>query len=278
MPNPNMDYSLIHRVIDGFGKILDTTTGTPDQGSYVTEDDLLQYIAKNTVTQGYLYNGAFYEDALHTTSITPDADFLYLDLSTDGLYRWTGSAYTRLVPSDILTTADIVDNTNSTATNKPLSAKQGKILNDEISQLKARGRFLSLWDCSIGQPISFPLSTPYDYAAGDYYIVNTVDNTTNYMPNGSQYTGTASTTVESDAVNVNDTYVYDGTLWLLQKNSGNDIHLSVINGEINVTFTVEDYDSNENYSIGDYCWYNNDPYVCKKATTGTFNPNDWVQF
>ena len=274
---PNMDYSLVQRNPDGTGKILITDPGIPDVGTYSTENQLLHWIAQNTLVKGYLDNGAFYEDSGLITQITPSQDFVYLDLLTEGLYRWDGAAYVWLMPSNILKTSDVVDNTSSTATNKPLSANMGKQLQTAITGLEGRGRFLSLWNCATGQPISFPLSTPYTYKAGDYYIVNTI-GATDYKPNGSSYDGTASSTVETDSVNINDTYIYDGTVWLLQKNTGNDIHLTVDNGAICVTFIVEDYDPTETYAVGDYCYYSGQPYICTHATTGTFNSSDWRAF
>ena len=81
-----------------------------------------------------------------------------------------------------------------------------------------RGRFLSLWDCATGLPLSNPASSPYEYATGDYFIVSNV-GATNYKPNGSSYTtGVASTTVETVDVKVDDTYYFDGTNWRLQQN------------------------------------------------------------
>ena len=88
------------------------------------------------------------------------------------------------------------------------------------------GRFLSLWDSTTGQPISFPEATPYTYLTWDYYIVETVSSATppvNYRPTWSSYTGTASSVTESDEVEVWDTYVYDGTTWLLQSNHGKTV-------------------------------------------------------
>lgn len=82
-------------------------------------------------------------------------------------------------------------------------------------------RFLSLWDCTTWQPISFPEATPYNYLTWDYFIVETVSSATppvNYRPDGSSYTGTASSVAESDEVEVWDTYVYDWATWLLQSN------------------------------------------------------------
>lgn len=44
MPNNEMDYSLIHRTPDGTGKILVTTPGSPDKGSWETEAELKTYV------------------------------------------------------------------------------------------------------------------------------------------------------------------------------------------------------------------------------------------
>lgn len=88
------------------------------------------------------------------------------------------------------------------------------------------GRFLSLWDSTTWQPISFPEATPYTYLTWDYFIVETVSSATppvNYRPTWSSYTGTASSVTESDEVEVWDTYVYDGTTWLLQSNHGKTV-------------------------------------------------------
>ena len=53
--------------------------------------------------------------------------------------------------------------------------------------------------------------------------------TTNYKPNGSSYTGSASTTVDSvNNVEVRDVYIYDGTDWLFQKNNETQVSFSDI--------------------------------------------------
>ena len=46
-----------------------------------------------TYVEGYLYSGAFYKEAAHTTAITPATGIDYLDLSTNTHYRWSGTAY-----------------------------------------------------------------------------------------------------------------------------------------------------------------------------------------
>lgn len=96
-------------------------------------------------------------------------------------------------------------------------------LQAQIDNLKARGRFLALWNCATGLAETNPTSSPYTYQTGDYFIIGTVSTATppiNYRPNGSSYTtGVASTTVETAAVDVDDVYYYDGTTWHLQINT-----------------------------------------------------------
>lgn len=46
---PNMDYSLVHRTPDGTGKILVTTPGSPNKGSYVLESDMKIYTNQGMV-------------------------------------------------------------------------------------------------------------------------------------------------------------------------------------------------------------------------------------
>jgi len=121
---------------------------------------------------------------------------------------------------------DVVNNTTSTATNKPLSANIGKSLQDQIDNLKARGRFLALWNCATGLAESNPPSGTYTYQSGDYFIVGVVASAggTNYRPDGSTYTtGVASTTVETAQVDTDDVYYYDGSVWRLQVNTQKEV-------------------------------------------------------
>ena len=130
-----------------------------------------------------------------------------------------------------ITVPNVINNVTSTSTSDALSANQGKLLQDQIDDLKAMGRFLSLWDCETGMPISFPLAIPYNYQTWDYFLVENVDTTTNYRPNGVQYTGTASTTVETDEVEVWDLYIYDWAVWLLQINHGKSVSFANLAGQ-----------------------------------------------
>lgn len=104
------------------------------------------------------------------------------------------------------------------------------ILQDEIDNLKAIGRFLSIWDCTTGLPTTNPQTSPYAYKTGDYYLVGVV-GATNYKPNGSSFTiGVASTTVETEDVTVSDYYAYDGAVWKLLKNTQKVLSFANITG------------------------------------------------
>ena len=116
----------------------------------------------------------------------------------------------------------VVDNTTSTSATDALSANQGRVLQEQIDQLKALGRFLSNWDATTGLPASNPpgydTGDTYTYKVGDYYLVGTVASAggTNYKPSGASYVvGSASSATESEELHVGDMYIYDSAQWLL---------------------------------------------------------------
>lgn len=86
-----------------------------------------------------------------------------------------------------------------------------------IDNLFAIGRYLAIWNAATGLPTSNPSGTPYPYKAGDWFLVGIVadEGGTNYMPNGTEYTGEASTTPYVDEVplKVGDRFFFDGTTW-----------------------------------------------------------------
>ena len=45
------------------------------------------------VIEGYLSGGKFYMESAHTTQITGESGKIYIDLSTEKTYRWSGSAF-----------------------------------------------------------------------------------------------------------------------------------------------------------------------------------------
>lgn len=103
------------------------------------------------------------------------------------------------------------------------------------------GRYLSGWNCATGLATTNPQESPYEYTTGDYFIVSAVAAAggTNYRPNGSSYViGQASTTVESSVVTINDTYLYDGTNWMLLKTGS---AVTSVNGQVgDVSLDIND--------------------------------------
>lgn len=141
-----------------------------------------------------------------------------LTIQKNGTAIWTFTADQATNTTVNIEVPTVIDNLTSTSATNALSANQWKILNDKINDLFGQWKFLSLWSCATGQPLSFPYSTPYAYSTWDYFLVEVVDTTTNYRPTGSSYTWTASSTVETDEIEVWDVYIYDWTVWLLQSN------------------------------------------------------------
>ena len=154
--------------------------------------------------------------------------------ATNNLYGLIKPDNLSITVNDGVISASITDNVTSTSTTSALSANMGKELQDQVDNLKARGRFLALWDCSTGLPESNPPENPYTYATGDYYVVGNVASSegTNYKPNGASYTeGVASTTVETAEVSIDDCYFYDGTNWRLQNNTQKTLSFVNIAGD-----------------------------------------------
>lgn len=125
----------------------------------------------------------------------------------------------------------VEDNLTTQSATKALSANQWYVLKWMIDDLAGFGKFLSLWNATTWQPISFPLATPYIYSTWDYFVVEVVSSATppvNYRPNGSSYNNVASSTPETDELEVWDVYVYDGSIWLLQSNHWKTVAFSNI--------------------------------------------------
>ena len=148
----------------------------------------------------------------------------------------TGAA-TTITSSDLTASKALISNASgkvdvSSVTSTELGYLSGATSNiqNQIDALEGRGRFLSVWNSTTGLPVTNPGTLPYTYKTGDYYIVGTVGST-NYKPTGSSYTGSASSTVETNTVAVNDVYYYDGTNWLLQVNTQREVTFASITGQ-----------------------------------------------
>ena len=182
--------------------------GLQPAGSYATTSDIANFITK---------------DVNNLTYYTKTSDLA--TVATSGRYNDLLN-----IPTDILTTNDVIDNVVSTDTDEPLSANMGRELNERIQNLASIGKYLAMWDCTTGLPTTDPVTMPYTYTTGDYYVISKT-GTTNYMPNGSSYTGTASTTQYTGTLNVGDFFYYDGTVWTLLVNTGKTVYFANIAGQ-----------------------------------------------
>ena len=62
-----------------------------DNAGKVPSMQLPSYV--DDVIEGYYYNNKFYEESSHTTVITGETGKIYVDLTSNLSYRWSGSAY-----------------------------------------------------------------------------------------------------------------------------------------------------------------------------------------
>lgn len=70
---------------------------TLDANGQVPAAQLPSYV--DDVIEGYYYNSAFYKEAAHTNKITGESGKIYVDLSTEVTYRWSGSKFVEISKS-----------------------------------------------------------------------------------------------------------------------------------------------------------------------------------
>lgn len=70
---------------------------TLDSNGKVPSSQLPSYV--DDIIEGYLYSGSFYEEDSHTTVITPESGKIYIDLSSNKTYRWSGTVYVEISES-----------------------------------------------------------------------------------------------------------------------------------------------------------------------------------
>ena len=68
-----------------------------DQNGKVLSSQLPSFV--DDVIEGYLYEGNFYEDAAHTILIPGQGGKIYVEVTTNKTYRWTGSGYAEISES-----------------------------------------------------------------------------------------------------------------------------------------------------------------------------------
>ena len=78
-----------------------------DADGRVPSSQLPSYV--DDVIEGYYYNEKFYQEEAHTTEITGEGGKIYVDVSTNLSYRYSGSTYVQITSSDMvaITNAEI---------------------------------------------------------------------------------------------------------------------------------------------------------------------------
>ena len=70
------------------------------------------------IIEGYYYNSKFWKEAAHTTEITGEAGKIYVDLSTDKTYRYSGTGYVEVSSGSLVTiTRNLTSGTKSATIN-----------------------------------------------------------------------------------------------------------------------------------------------------------------
>lgn len=116
--------------IDLLGKVSTSSIGEAngivplDANSLVDEQYLPSYV--DDVIEGYYYEGSFYEDSAHTTTITGETGKIYIDLTESKSYRWSGTVFVEITSGGHIYTAgsgidissgDVISSENSNLVN-----------------------------------------------------------------------------------------------------------------------------------------------------------------
>lgn len=237
--------------------LLDIQTNdlTDTGATFISSNTPSQIEGRWTKKEGDVYTDVEISDyGIYLTSAGLPGNTIQVNyIQASNTYAWTRI---NVQPdTDISMKQNITDNTLITS-NKTVAGAVNE-LSGRISNLQNIGRFLAIWNCTTGLPTSEPASTPYEYKTGDYFRVGAVSNTTNYMPNGSTYTGVASTTeyTGTETLSTGAVFYYDGSVWRLQASGGGgtvqDVQVdgvSVLNGGI-ANITGKENTSNKVTSI-----------------------------
>ena len=98
-------------------------------GGKVPASELPSYV--DDIIEGYYYNGAFYTDSAHTTPITGETGKIYVDLSTNKQYRWSGSAYVQIAAGGV---DDVQDKGGNSLVNNGIAVIPVTAVEDEAGQ------------------------------------------------------------------------------------------------------------------------------------------------
>lgn len=147
-----------------------------DANGKVPSSQLPSYV--DDTVEGYLYNSKFYKESAHTTQITGETGKIYVDLSTNKTYRWSGSAFVEISASLALGTTSSTafrgDYGNTAYTHATDSSKLTTATSSGLYKVAstAKGHIASLTAVTkaditgLGIPGS-DTNTTYTFATGD---------------------------------------------------------------------------------------------------------------
>ena len=111
--------------------------------------------------------------------------------------------------------------------------------------------------------VDYTITNALSYTSGDTFYIKVEDLLSSWTDSNKISKGVPVFEFGDDEVQVN------GSLLLADTSRENAIEMFDLTG-------TPRYDSSENYSVGDYCIYDDSLYKCTNATTGTFDVNDWT--
>ena len=183
---------------------------TLDNNGFIPSSQLPSYV--DDAIEGYYYNSKFYKESTHTTEIIGETGKIYIDLSTDKTYRWSGSIYVEINKSQLIqasstngnikidgtettvythpgsgtnphgtTKNDVglgnVDNTSDA--NKPISTATQTALNNKVDKVAGKGLSTEDFTNNFKKGIAISQELAYDRATipqpnldADFHTVN----------------------------------------------------------------------------------------------------------
>lgn len=212
-----------------FDIIKKSTETLEDIGVYGTPEDGTKVLNVDEPQLYILYDGDLYPWSAGGGGGVKPIDLQLLKQQLEAEIALKQDLLTAGVGIDITSaviSAQIIDSLVSTSADKSLSANQGRELYELIKNITSRTKYLSHWDCSTGLPITDPPSGSQDYQTGNFFLIEKVASAggTNYRPSGNRYEkDVPSTEVETQPVEPNMAYYYDGTNWVLTSGNVRDI-------------------------------------------------------
>ena len=167
------------------------------------------------VIEGYYYNSKFYEESAHTTQLTGESGKIYVDLSTEKTYRYSGTAYVEIAQGSIvsisrdLTSGIKIGTLTINGTGTDLYAPTSATITDLLpSQTGNNGKYLKT-NGSVASWENAPV-TSVNSKTGAVTLDNTdvgaaaTSHAHGNITSGGDITATAPTIANGDQIIIND--------------------------------------------------------------------------